>query len=322
MDGARIITSTPPRASPTSLFERHICPRNRVYFLDHVSVQLFRSFSAHQKGMRQVCLPVYSTIAPCSHVSCSCHRRKVKCIGEGTNPCRNCISAGLACTYNAIPQKKGPKGSRAKVLSELRESQRQSQMQAAGFPAEFGFDVRTLANSSSRTPGLLTRPLVESCLEFFFGNVYPTMSILDHQQVQEVAMNMEHSTEAYCVISALCAYVMIQANMTVPPNLLPRPEMAQLSNVSLGHILLEESTRVRKGFEYRENPTHLSVLTSWLYYGCYFGLGRDNTAWTYLREATTEAQILGMHDEDSYKSDPLDAPKRRALYWLLFVAER
>ncbi|KAF3037156.1 hypothetical protein E8E11_005995 [Didymella keratinophila] len=33
--------------------------------------------------------------------------RKVKCIGEGTDPCKNCISASLACTYNAIPQKKG-----------------------------------------------------------------------------------------------------------------------------------------------------------------------------------------------------------------------
>lgn len=32
--------------------------------------------------------------------------------------------AGLACTYNAIPQKKGPKGSRAKVLAEIREHQR------------------------------------------------------------------------------------------------------------------------------------------------------------------------------------------------------
>jgi hypothetical protein len=58
----------------------------------------------------------------------SCHRRKVKCIGEGTNPCKNCLSAGLACTYNAIPQKKGPKGSRAKVLSELRENQRNAQL--------------------------------------------------------------------------------------------------------------------------------------------------------------------------------------------------
>ncbi|KFX95023.1 hypothetical protein V490_04041, partial [Pseudogymnoascus sp. VKM F-3557] len=54
----------------------------------------------------------------------ACHRRKVKC--DGLSPCRNCSSAQLACTYNAIPQKKGPKGSRAKVISELREQNRQN----------------------------------------------------------------------------------------------------------------------------------------------------------------------------------------------------
>lgn len=124
------------------------------------------------------------------------------------------------------------------------------------------------------------------------------------------------------MVVALCAYVMIQANMTVPPNLLPRPEMAQLSNVSIGHILLEEAVRVRKGFDYLENPSHLSLLTSWLFHGSYFGLGKDNTAWSYLREATTQAQLLGLHEEEAYKNDPLDISRKRVLYWLLFIAER
>lgn len=252
----------------------------------------------------------------------SCHRRKVKCIGEGTNPCKNCVSAGLACTYNAIPQKKGPKGSRAKVLSELRENQRQSQLSAAGFPPDLGFDARALPTSFARTPGLLPHGLIESCIEFFFATVYPSQPILHRQRAQETVMSIEHSTEAYCMVAALCAYVMIQANMTVAPNLLPRQEMTQLSNVSIGHVLLEESVRVRKGFDYLETPTNLSILTSWLYFGCYFGLGRDNTAWSYLREATTQAQLLGMHDEETYKNDPLDISRRRALFWLLFVTER
>jgi hypothetical protein len=124
------------------------------------------------------------------------------------------------------------------------------------------------------------------------------------------------------MIAALCAYVMIQTNMPVSPTLLQRAELAQMSNVSVGHVLLEESVRVRKGHNYLETPTHLSVLTSWFYYGCYFGLGRDNTAWSYLREATTQAQLLGMHDEESYKNDPLDNSRRRVLYWLLFITER
>lgn len=257
-----------------------------------------------------------------THVSVhSCHRRKVKCIGEGTNPCKNCVSAGLACTYNAIPQKKGPKGSRAKVLSELRENQRNAQL-AAGFPQDLSYDGRTLSSTFARAQNLLPAGLVESCLDFFFANVYPSEPVLHRQKAQEAAVNMERSTEAYCMIVALCAYVMIRANMKVPTNMLSRPEIAQMSNLTLGHALLEESVRVRNGYDYRENPTHMTVLTSWFYCGCYFGLARENTAWGYLREATTQAQLLGMHDEETYKHDPLDISRKRVLYWLLFIAER
>ncbi|KAF2109239.1 hypothetical protein BDV96DRAFT_242575 [Lophiotrema nucula] len=258
--------------------------------------------------------------APVKRACDSCHRRKVKCIGEGTNPCKNCVSAGLACTYNAIPQKKGPKGSRAKVLSELRENQRLQQ--TVGLTSELGFDVRGHPATFARTPGLLPQGLVESCVDFFFSNVYPFQPILHRQRAQEIILSIEHSNDAYCMLVALCACVMIQANMTIPHSLLPRPEMTQMSNVSLGHVLLEESARVRKGLDYLEQPTHLSILTSWFYYGCYFGLGRDNTAWAFLREATTQAQFLGMHDEESYKNDPLDISRRRVLFWLLFVTER
>jgi hypothetical protein len=248
----------------------------------------------------------------------SCHRRKVKCIGEGTNPCKNCLSAGLACTYNAIPQKKGPKGSRAKVLSELRENQRNAQL-AAGFPQDMGFDSRTLSSTFARAQGLLPPGLVDSCLDFFFDHVYPSTPVLHRQKAQEAAVNMERSTEAYCLVVALCAYVMIQANMKVASNMMPRPELTQMSNITLGHALLEESVRVRNGYDHRENPTHMTVLTSWFYSGSYFGLAQENTAWVYLREATTYAQLLGMHDEATYKHDPLDISRKRVL---LFISER
>lgn len=159
-------------------------------------------------------------------------------------------------------------------------------------------------------------------MEFFFINVYPSQPVLHRQRAQEAVVNMDRSIEAYCMVVALCAYVMIQANMKIPSNVLERQEMAQLSNVGLGHILLEETVRVRRGYDYRESPTHWTVLTSWLYCGCYFGLAKENTAWSYLREATTQAQLLGMHDEETYKHDPLDTSRKRVLYWLLFMAER
>jgi hypothetical protein len=32
--------------------------------------------------------------------------------------------------------------------------------------------------------------------------------------------------------------------------------------------------------------------------------------------------VLGMHDEENYKHDPLDISRKRVLYWLLFIDER
>jgi len=110
--------------------------------------------------------------------------------------------------------------------------------------------------------------------------------------------------------------------MRVPADMLSRPEVSQMSNMTLGHALLEESVRARNGYDYRENPTQMTVLTSWLYCGSYFDLARETTAWGYLREATTQARLLDMHKEETYKHDPLDISRKRVLYWLLFITER
>jgi hypothetical protein len=95
-----------------------------------------------------------------------------------------------------------------------------------------------------------------------------------------------------------------------------------MSNVTLSHALFEESVRVWSSYDFRVNPNHMTVLTSWYCYGSYFGLARVSTAWGFLREATTHAQLLGMHKEDTYKHDPLETSRKRVLYWLLFIEER
>ncbi|KNG52794.1 transcription factor Pf2 [Stemphylium lycopersici] len=205
--------------------------------------------------------------------------------------------------------------------SELLETKHQAQL-AAGFQTDLGFDSRSLPSTFAPTPGLLPRVLVDSCIYYFFRHVYPSEPVLHRQQAQKAIDQMCSSTEAYCMIAALCAYVMIHAHYKPPVSVLPRPEMANESNVKIGHVLLEESIRVRKGYKHQDNPSNLTVLTSWFYSECCFGLAEKYTPWTYLREATTQAQLLGMHDEDNYKGDPLDASHMRILYWVLFIAER
>ena len=251
-----------------------------------------------------------------------CHKRKVKCIGDGTRPCKNCAAAGLTCTYNAVPQKKGPKGSRAKIISELRETQRQS-LATVSKHGYGGFEDQQYNAAYARTPNLVSQELITACVDFFFANMYPTQPILHRQKVGETIGQMDNSIEAYCLGMSLCAYMLIQPNMVLPPGVSSDVEGASHMSLPLGHILLQEALRVRKGFEYVENPSIWSVITSFFLFGSYFCLDKHNTAWAHLREASTLAHIVGMHEEESYVSlDLIESSRRRRLYWLLFVTER
>lgn len=155
-----------------------------------------------------------STASSVKRACDACHRRKVKCIGDGMRPCKNCTSAGLCCTFNAIPQKKGPKGSRAKVISELRETQKISQLAAQ----RQALDLEDQAQSQAyqRRPGLISMDMITSCVDWFFANLYPTQPILHRQKVGETIGMMDTSVEAYCLVMSLCAYMMIQPNMILP----------------------------------------------------------------------------------------------------------
>ena len=244
----------------------------------------------------------------------------MKCISEGTRPCKNCAAANLNCTYDAIPQKKGPKGSRAKILSELRETQRQpSSNSSQGRRASSIESIQTV----HRTPGIAPQSVVKECIEHFFLHMHPSQPILHRGQVQDYVHAMSRSTEAYCLITALCSYVIVQPSMTLPEKS-PNDSLTNPGwNVYRANLLLDESIRVRKGIYYAENPTIVTVITSYFMFKVYLSLDKSNMAWFYLRESTTLALILGMNEEDAYASgDPAADARMRRLYWLLFVNER
>ncbi len=267
--------------------------------------------------------PSTSAAAPTSvkRACDACHRRKVKC--DGLNPCRNCSSAQLSCTYHAIPQKKGPKGSRAKVISELRETQRQTTLTTKVANRMNGLQSPTLAPTLAPTPGLLTPEVVKDCIDFFFNNMYPTMPILHRGRLEQQARFVDRDIETYCLMTSLCAFMMIQPGMAIPGGDAMGLDAMPGANLVSGTMLMEETLRVRKGYDHLETPSINSLATSFFLYGCYFGLDLHNKAWFHLREATTLAHILGMNKEDTYMQyDVIDSSRRRRLYWLLFVTER
>lgn len=73
---------------------------------------------------------------------------------------------------------------------------------------------------------------------------------------------MDHLVEARCMVLALCAYVVMQANKKTCVSLLERAEMAGMSSVDVGHTFLEESVHLPGCYDYRENSTNWTVPTS------------------------------------------------------------
>ncbi|PHH82920.1 hypothetical protein CDD83_3145 [Cordyceps sp. RAO-2017] len=251
----------------------------------------------------------------------ACHRRKVKC--DGINPCRNCSSAQLSCTYNAIPQKKGPKGSRAKVISELRETQRQTSLSAKVQNRMNGIACPPTIPSLAPTPGLLTSELVKECAHFFFENLYPQAPVLDRHQIEQQVLYMEQNRDAYCLMTSLCAYIMLQPGMSMPPGDPYNLDMVPGANIISSQLLLEETLRVRKGYDYLDSITLNALVTNLFLFGCYYGQEMHDKAWYYLREATTMVHLAGMNKEEYYMQfDAAESARRRRLYWLFFVLER
>ncbi|KAK3297193.1 uncharacterized protein B0H64DRAFT_120339 [Chaetomium fimeti] len=251
----------------------------------------------------------------------ACHRRKVKC--DGITPCRNCSASQLACTYNAVPQKKGPKGSRAKVINELKETQRQTSLSAK---LQGGMNGGASSPTLAPTPRLLTKETLKACIDFFFAHMQPTLPILDRQRLEQDAMYMDQNLDTYCLLTSLCSFVCLQPGMVMPGagmNDPFSPDMMIGNNIVTSTLLMEETIRVRKGYDYQSSQTVNNLCTSYFLFAVHHGLDLHDKAWFHLREAATLACIAKMTEEQAYlQYDSIDASRRRRLYWLLFVNER
>ncbi|KEF50921.1 uncharacterized protein A1O9_13030 [Exophiala aquamarina CBS 119918] len=270
------------------------------------------------------------TTAPVKKACDACHRRKVRC--SGSLPCNNCGQSGLQCTYLSIPQKKGPKGSRAKVISEIRDTQQQStppepRPAHSNEPGSFDFSSPPVSPSYSytRNTALLSQQTIENCLDFYFTNMSTTAWILNQQRLRDlIKSQLASDVEVYCLTASLCAFVMVQPgmNLAVAPGSHYEGDPPQ-NRYGYANMLLDDTLRVRKCINYVEAPTLSSVQVSFFLFSCYFTLEKQNICWFHLREAATLAQLLSLHEESSYLvGDTLDNTYKRRIYWLLLVTER
>ncbi|KAH6672201.1 RING-3 [Halenospora varia] len=266
-----------------------------------------------------------------------CHARKIRC--DGANPCANCRTTELMCTYLAVPKKKGPKGRRVgcpqnadagkpakrpKIVHEIpsnsgRRRENPPTVPPPEVPPPVVIDVEEPRFHPSRS---ISDELVKECVDAFFAHKFPIMPILDQEQTYALLPHLGESPEQYALITSICAVITLQ-----PEILGPEPAFDHLINSfrrPTPEFFILETVRARQFFSYIDSPTLATVQTSFFLFAAFFCLGKDNSAWFYIREAMTVLQLLRLHEEDAYETieDPLCATLNRRTFWLLFITER
>ena len=262
-----------------------------------------------------------------------CHTRKIRCDGE--DPCANCKATDLRCTYLVVPKKKGPKGPRiGKPTSTFRRKREHilaenitpkvpppiaSQVtEQRSLPVEDAFD----GTFGFKPSPLISTDIIRRCVDGFFAHKYPIMPVLDREGIYASLDNLHAHPEQYGLLTALCSVIILQPEILGPPGASVNP--ADAKEMPSTELFIAETHRSRRFFEYIESPTLATVQTSFFLYAALFCIGRDNSAWFYIREAMTMLQIQRLHEEDTYSNmaDPQYAVYCRRTFWLLFITER
>jgi SP family general alpha glucoside:H+ symporter-like MFS transporter len=232
----------------------------------------------------------------------ACRRRKTKC--NGSQPCAGCLSANLACTFDAPRGQGGNRGPRATVLNELRSISQNN--------FEDPQDVSSSsAITATATPVEFTQSVFGEFIGVYENRIYRLVSLLPVDVLRDEATRMQVSPISCQLIFAFCAYI---ANFGDTDDASWGPTQSSLVNPKtyyLDHALLSLD---------RARVTQLdprSIYISFFLYGAYAGQGNYRQAWFYLREATTLFMMLKDEDQDWF-----DRKIRKQLFWILVVSER
>ncbi|KAJ6177933.1 hypothetical protein N7519_008394 [Penicillium mononematosum] len=262
----------------------------------------------------------------------ACRRRKVKCIFP--KPCEQCRVAGLVCRTTSQRQKKGRQGQTANILNELRANQieqalvRDANMSPPSAALTLGDNIPTPQSlralgrcQFSKTPGLLSRELVDSCSGYFFLRMRGTVPVLQPGSFQKQVDLADTSLHAYCLVTAFCAFVVTQTGFAVEHSSL---ELSQgFCTEEFRNSLIEEATEARKHIDPFTDPVRQSIIIAFLLYGCHIGLGNQRHAYYFLRESTTLYTASALESQaSSAQTDDDDPSLAGKLFWLLVVSER
>lgn len=256
-----------------------------------------------------------------------CHGRKIRC--DASMPCSNCEVTRVPCTYLSVPKKSGPKGprmirgSRAVTRAMINGEEgnaRSATTLGSNTVGKYGRSVRTDLGLSQGREGFQSSPLItlgviKSCVKAFFTLKYPIMPILERDEVYATLSELHDSPEKYGLITSLCAVVTLQPEVLEPPSDCDAPS---------SKVFIQETLRAKQYCNLVDVPSLTSVQTSFFLFAALFRVGKDRSAWFYLREAITLLQVQRLHEEGTYSGlrDKKYASACRRTFWLLFITER
>lgn len=168
---------------------------------------------------------------------------------------------------------------------------------------------------------LTSDDLLLLCTGFFFENLHHAQPFLERETV-DIALRYPHPRPlgARCLLSALCAYVLLHAKTRLSPARLFESHDSN-ATIEHGRKMLEEVVHIRASVArsmvhaVRHEDVAWSVITPMLLAGAYSSQGRYRQAWEVLCEATTSTFAHGMY------RIPSSGPTMRHLL-MLFVYER
>ncbi|PMD47997.1 hypothetical protein L207DRAFT_415564 [Hyaloscypha variabilis F] len=247
-----------------------------------------------------------------------CRVRKIKC--SELPPCDGCTASGIQCTFKKVPKTRGPRTLRPKTVQQITERQRQD--------AEKDWDRSTHCGSSPdayrtpspqttgttvpKDPGRTSTQSLELRLSIFRLRLYPVWPVVDASYITAALQNNEGDTLEYALANAVGAATVAQLKLD------------SLTDTVSASAMEAECCRVKDLGSHRRVASLDTLRIAFFLHVYHENLEPGGVAsLSYLREAITLAQIMGLHRESMYAAlAPPHQEIRRRILWLLFVTER
>lgn len=158
--------------------------------------------------------------------------------------------------------------------------------------------------------------LIPRCVELYYEHIYPIMPLLYLPAIRSMVQRSMTDPEKN-LIYALCAMVCL--HMSGKSLHVDGPESWE----DAGCFFLNECVSTRTKYDYMEDNSLGTVISSFWLSTSFFEINQDRKSWRYLREALTFAEDMGLHDNATYVGlSPEEALCRQRVFWILFVTER